>query len=829
MKRRVSIFIEGLQNSGDYQRIDLFDDETIKINSSVQNIQDISKVFTDYSQSFNVPATPKNSNIFQYFYENALDGGEINGTYTTINVNVRRLAYIEIDNLPFRTGKIELEKSIIENGKVSNYQITFYGDLINLKDLFGESKLVDLDYSTLNFSFDGDEVKDRILNDSIDYDVRYPLISSDRFWSYGDSTITDISNSSYPIDYRELFPAIRVKSIFDLIQTKFGITFNSLFFSDARFNKLFLWYKNKLNPINTTESKIFDISSTLMDSFTTKYVNYKSSDDTIWISKNIPSINSSDSTYNYKENPISERIYININSTSNSYTKYYIDVYRGFSSSNNYNTSNVSFTLFKTIESNGTGVLQLDEITPDWNSVNKESFVYKLEVRADRPLTIDYNVYHDFKYIKIGVLKTTPYKQNNYNYDYAYVFTTTTNIGNNSISLVNNSNLGIYAPDIKIYDLISGVLKMFNLTCYPLSSTEFQVEPLYQWYNYGAVIDITNYVDTNEIEVSKHDLYKKIELKYQDSESISNKNYESTNNRKFGNAFNTFDNNGSDYSIEIPFEDLKLEKIDTDLVVGYCIDKNSQSYIPKPIFLYENEKQTKSIYFNNGTTTTDLGYYIPFTQFINYNTQKYSLNFGIEYSELYSQLVENTLFANYYYSYLKNIYDNKSRLINVKALFPISLITSMKLNDRLIIRDKRYIINQLGLDLTSGDVTLQLLTDLAPIENKNSNIINIDSGGGIFEDTIYFHEYDETVDIFNGGTFWKLVDENETHNIYDEDGGLVYHESSTKNPNLSFSQDNFTHSSLVDVTIDAGSGTTTYTEIHSSISGEQLVYKTIVQ
>ena len=65
--RKVQIYIEG-------ERIELFADEVISLTSSVQNVQDIAKVFTDFTQSFTVPASPYNNAIFQHFYESAVDG-----------------------------------------------------------------------------------------------------------------------------------------------------------------------------------------------------------------------------------------------------------------------------------------------------------------------------------------------------------------------------------------------------------------------------------------------------------------------------------------------------------------------------------------------------------------------------------------------------------------------------------------------------------------------------------------------------------------------------------------------------------------------------------
>ena len=42
-----------------YQRIELFNDEKISITSSIQDIADISKSKTDFTQSFTIPASKK--------------------------------------------------------------------------------------------------------------------------------------------------------------------------------------------------------------------------------------------------------------------------------------------------------------------------------------------------------------------------------------------------------------------------------------------------------------------------------------------------------------------------------------------------------------------------------------------------------------------------------------------------------------------------------------------------------------------------------------------------------------------------------------------------
>ena len=111
--RSVQVYVEGM-------RLELFQDENITVNSSQQNINDIASVMTDYSQTFNIPASNNNNRIFEHFYESAIDG--------SLDHNIRRDALIEIDLATFRKGKISIEKASLKNGQADSYAVTFYGE-----------------------------------------------------------------------------------------------------------------------------------------------------------------------------------------------------------------------------------------------------------------------------------------------------------------------------------------------------------------------------------------------------------------------------------------------------------------------------------------------------------------------------------------------------------------------------------------------------------------------------------------------------------------------------------------------------------------------------
>ena len=57
------LYIQDIKQDTDpisYIKVDLFKDENIELNSSIQNVNDISKTFSDFSQSFTIPASAKN-------------------------------------------------------------------------------------------------------------------------------------------------------------------------------------------------------------------------------------------------------------------------------------------------------------------------------------------------------------------------------------------------------------------------------------------------------------------------------------------------------------------------------------------------------------------------------------------------------------------------------------------------------------------------------------------------------------------------------------------------------------------------------------------------
>jgi hypothetical protein len=680
MKRQVAIFIETAvaQTELNYSRLELFNDEKITVSSTIQNISDISKIFTDFSQGFTIPCSPTNNAIFQHFYENDVD------TLGIIDYQNRYNAYIEVDTVLFRRGKIQLEKTNLKDGSADSYSVTFYGAGVSLKDFFAEDKLSKLDYTTLDHDFTSQEVYDRVTIDSsvTDYDVRYPLITSKKVWQFGTSyPLPDANLPSwyeYPTDnsnnlghfngrifYNELFPAVRVASIFELIEAEYAITFNGIFLTSDMFRKAFLWFKNK------------DSASFLMSSAVD-----------LDILTNATIFNSTNNTLLETGYPEIMVLKMNVTSLSISPTQYYIDAY----------FNGVLSQSFQGTTTGSTGQFVISNFTPN------QTLTFKVRSVGSITINITFNyekqVFDDFNQNFIVINSTGT----------ATALTTAL------------SNMSALVPDMKIVDFISGICKEFNMTVYSNTKNVFTFEPLPEWYSKGAVINITQFTDVTSIEIERMKLYKSIEFKYQDSECFLNKYFlESPLNvdgHGYGNAKIGFNYDGGEYKVESPFENLLHNNFGNNLQVGYALNKEFTPYIPKPCLLYMNQIVTLTggdkIFWDGQASTSD---YVPFGQDSNILFSQglvpLTLNFGAEISSLYNVVNPNTIYALYYQSYLTNLYNPKNRLVKVKTVLPVSLLTQLQLNDRLIIRDKRYMINEMQSDLTTGDVNFTLISDFA--------------------------------------------------------------------------------------------------------------------
>jgi hypothetical protein len=660
----VGIYI--YDSEGIARRIELFSDEKISVTSSVQDIADISKTFTDFSQSFTVPATPHNNAIFKHWYDNDVDDG--------FDARTRKDGFIELDTIPFRIGKIQLEKAQFKNGELDNYQITFFGSVVSLKDKFNSLNLKDLDFSSLDFNYTGGNIKDRV-EGLVDSDVKFPLISSKNVWQWdtggAEEKDWDISKSATPIYHTDLFPAVRLSAIFDAIASKIGVTFNEnvvdSFLDDPKFTRAFLWFKN---------------NNSISETFAPKKINFNSVTATAGFSSSFDvgndELNFVQPSFPYYVAASNLRITFSDPGVGEEATNFRVFIYKDGVKISEQSYVTQTTEMFIPLPLNGTAK-------------------YTFNINSDASVTYTSSYY----------LRVNPFT--GFSLPFFQLTATQSTAQTSSASI----NLPFFAPELTLEEFFSGVLKTFNLTCYSEDGQNFIIEQLENWYLKGDVIDLTKYTTTESIDISKTQIYKSIKFKFEESKNVLATEYLSRSSTPYGDLLYSMEVDGTDYSVELPFETFLMQKFTgTNLQVGTSVDFNLSPIIPGPVLLYDyGTLRSQDFYFNNGLSTSKVLTYNLFGQDTNIGGENYTLNFGIEQSTYTGRLETNSLFANYYEDYLSNIFSKKARLLKIKSILPIGALTSLRLNDRIIIRGKRYIIQSFTTDLTTGEVEFLLITD----------------------------------------------------------------------------------------------------------------------
>jgi hypothetical protein len=721
-------------------RLELFADESISVTSSIQNFRDLGKIFTDYSKAFTIPASEHNNKILYHWYNS-----EVGATVVDLPLNltdafdhrITYFGYIEIDTIPFRFGKWSLKGSKKTDNKIESYSINFTGNLVQLKERFKDDKLNSLAYfedgvrisyyDELNHLYNLANVQSRVTDDS--YDILYPLIGTKRklFLTSGATAADNISTTAGKLMYNEIFPAIRVTKILEYIQGAYGITFTGAFIESLTFSRLFLYLKNQdeftikaeqlrinftAKDANTEIIRTFPIPP--QTSFITNVTGAGfneldlTTDSLTWNNAFIPTLYDPPAWYVVGQgwNLITRNLALTI--TTASVNPYDVFVYRNgilwLSRLNLVGTQTLNIIF------NGNGQLSNDVYTFFVSSVLGITFTSTLT--RSTAVYIYQNGSALNRYSETQILEATSASQ----------------------TTVSNIDIKSFVPDINVVSFVEGLIKMFNLMVIPTSDTSFNLQPLPNYYLDGQNIDITEYVNTESIEINPPQLFKRIAFKYENSINALNEIYRGLFNKEYGDL--NFENQNSafaeTYEVSLPFENFMFDReTGTDFITATIFDKDNNAYVPKPSLIYCNAEQsvTPPIKIADTSTTNNISTYVRFSNELELAgsdlSYVQSLNWGAEISSWFLDINFNGLYESFYSSYIENLFNQRTRILKLKAMLPTSLICSIRLKDKLIISNKRYIINTMTPELTTGETSFELILDNSEAQQNNNEVLRL--------------------------------------------------------------------------------------------------------
>jgi len=685
----------------DFERLDLFEDESVTITDTIKNTKDISKVFTPFSQQFNVPASKHNSKLFRH-YE---DFDVINSFDARFKID----ALIKLNGSDYKKGRVRLNSVSMKNNKAHSYKLVFFGDTIELKDILGDDDLSRLNFpSSLNFAYDKSTVLDKFKT-TTNTDVCFPLITHSKNMRFSNSGYKSTNNEF--LNFRDIKPAIKVRAIIEAIQNTYDLEFTGNFFNLSDFRNLYLWMHREQGFMsNSTEGGGVQVLES-------RFHLPSDGDFTLDSGTEIrPAVlvRASSNLFNGRR----VRLVFDIDTSGSD--EYNLTILR---SSDNSIIFERDFTGPSEPKVNIGGIFGSDEGILDIKILFTTASTFTF---TDIEITAKYQTVN-----LIGSLGTTISTG---------VYTPT------SLATSNQVIISRQIPKMKVIDFLTNLFKMFNLVAFK-EDNKINVLPLNDFYAQGTTYDITKYVDTTKSTVEKVLQYKSVKFDFKSKKSFLIQNQQELLGNNFaGESYPPTNDNewdGKDFKVELDFEKMLYERLTNDsdgslttIGQGAMLDKDFNATIGQPLLLYIETQATGSTTFlfedtSNNSTESLLSYNRPSQVFVpgsgTVADTSAALNFGIEIDEFFREVSGTNLFAKYYLDYIISIYNRQGRIIKLEAYLPLHIILNYSLADKFIIHNKAYRINSIKTNLLNNKSTLELynISEESTTENVTDTLPRI--------------------------------------------------------------------------------------------------------
>lgn len=591
--------------NNDIKFLDLFGDEDVKMDISFAEIQDITKKNSPFTQSFKLPGSRNNNNIFNHFYDTnasvfdfdikekfeaslVYNGEVIYNGYLRLNSTTRIAGniiydvtfYAEVGDLVSNIQDKYLSDLQLWESNPNEYNVTGYP--VNLQSQYSTDNDPDLKPSLYNSTnpLENGKVYFTVLNRGYNYSTdpitnnqelnagiiprlnfqKPPLTNTDL--SYWDSErAPGIPARHVPRTY--MVGHLRIKDLYESIFRENGYKVNSSFFDTAYFKRYYL-------PLTVSNEGLYPIQSITPDfSFETigttsatsvsyacnAYTWYEgptfSVGNTAYRFNTSLVITNNDDFWFYNDSFYlrrngTYRFRITYNVVSNDDGAYYFALrnkrYDGLSYSTCWNSGTT------------------EDITSPFSIDSGESLqeqIFELQVNTwdtvDRWWALDFIKANNSDDIRITRLKLEVIEAPNF-------------ISGNTYNPLNE----LVKPDIKQLDFITSINKLFNLIVVPdpEDHKSIRVEPVIDWIGKGQVLDWTSKVNRDEaikVQPLTTIINGTLDYDYKDDKGSSNEQFKTLNDRKFGQNIQTLNTDYRDKVLK--FDNIFSSQVDTTLNV----------------------------------------------------------------------------------------------------------------------------------------------------------------------------------------------------------------------------------------------------------------------
>jgi len=205
-------------NIDGWKTVELYDHEPVNVNYKFTEVTEINKPASSYSQTFRVPMTKANQDVF----------GVVGlGHVPDLNYKEKIPARISRGGVTLMEGFGQVKTFYFQRGSYQDLEFVVFGEVATLSRNIGDAMLQDLDLSSYNFALDSTNTSDGLSSSGLSSGVvRLGVV--DRAFGFSDSA--NPYDGSLFFTPESFTPFVRVRELLDAIFDEAELSYESDFF-----------------------------------------------------------------------------------------------------------------------------------------------------------------------------------------------------------------------------------------------------------------------------------------------------------------------------------------------------------------------------------------------------------------------------------------------------------------------------------------------------------------------------------------------------------------------------------------------------------------------
>lgn len=677
--------------------LDLYGGEPINIKMSISDIKDISKRSAPYTQSFTLPGTKNNNEMLNHIFNIGSDA--------SYDARKKSGAYLAVDSIPVMSnGVFQLTGIAVDENKKIDYQGTIFSESQDLFGIIGDDELTDLDFTDLNHTYYYPNMTESWTGGTTKF--FYPLID----YSY-DFNLTDM-NIGMGVRLTQMFPATQVKVIFDKIISGAGFSYNSTFLNSNYFKSLYVPF----NGSKLVQSPTFITNRSFQAGMTADVSeNWNYSNLGFHVSITTPLFNDDSTTPNFDNGGLyNNATYIyTANAIANIQFEFNLDIEYTSSNVNTFPTNaQTIINCFRSGWNGGTVPYSVLNMIPTFglgrtqqhfasNQLNGPPNTIYGPSTAGETFWFTYVHQENYNGALGQTITYTIHKDNSYCW----------NKVNNDLFINSFLDYSVIVPKkIKQKDFLNSIIYMHNLYLDPNkdNAKNILIEPRDAYYSAGTRIkDWTSKLDLKakiDEKLISEQQNKRIVFTYKQDKDVYNEIYKTAKNRIYGDEYFTIDNDfiAGEKKIEVifsPTPDVSVLNSSTsntqyanEFVIPNIQTAGSNSYGKTEHNIRILQKNAAGLVNLDGADSWKLEGVVqtkyPYLGMLDHpSTGTTDLGFGTVDDVFYTlnSITNNNLVNRYWRTYLEQIGDKDSRIINCNIYLTPQDIQDFKFSDSIFI------------------------------------------------------------------------------------------------------------------------------------------------